>query len=112
MKLFDGGRAPNPRRVRIFLAEKGIDVPLVGDEVRAPFEGAGDAADQLADAGTAQVEAVTELAFWLGLSVGAIPVLIALAVVAWLAKAQLGAADVMGLAGEEVGLDHPPVEGG
>ena len=28
MKLFDGGRAPNPRRVRIFLAEKGIDVPL------------------------------------------------------------------------------------
>jgi len=29
MKLFDGGRAPNPRRVRIFLAEKGIDVPIV-----------------------------------------------------------------------------------
>lgn len=28
MKLFDGGRAPNPRRVRIFLAEKGIEVPL------------------------------------------------------------------------------------
>jgi glutathione S-transferase len=27
MKLYDGGRAPNPRRVRIFLAEKGIDVP-------------------------------------------------------------------------------------
>lgn len=22
MKLYDGGRAPNPRRVRIFLAEK------------------------------------------------------------------------------------------
>lgn len=29
MKLFDGGRAPNPRRVRVFLAEKGIDVPKV-----------------------------------------------------------------------------------
>jgi glutathione S-transferase len=29
MKLFDGGRAPNPRRVRVFLAEKGIQVPLV-----------------------------------------------------------------------------------
>lgn len=29
MKIFDGGRAPNPRRVRIFLAEKGIQVPLV-----------------------------------------------------------------------------------
>jgi glutathione S-transferase len=27
MQLYDGGRAPNPRRVRIFLAEKGIDVP-------------------------------------------------------------------------------------
>ena len=29
MQLYDGGRAPNPRRVRIFLAEKGIDVPKV-----------------------------------------------------------------------------------
>jgi glutathione S-transferase len=29
MKLFDGGRAPNPRRVRVFLAEKEIEVPLV-----------------------------------------------------------------------------------
>ena len=29
MKLFDGGRAPNPRRVRVYLAEKGIEVPLV-----------------------------------------------------------------------------------
>ncbi|MGX5841023.1 glutathione S-transferase [Mesorhizobium sp. ArgA1] len=29
MKLFDGGRAPNPRRVRVFLAEKSIEVPLV-----------------------------------------------------------------------------------
>jgi glutathione S-transferase len=28
MKLYDGGRAPNPRRVRIFLAEKGIVLPL------------------------------------------------------------------------------------
>ncbi len=28
MKLYDGGRAPNPRRVRVFLAEKGIDVPI------------------------------------------------------------------------------------
>jgi glutathione S-transferase len=27
MKLYDGGRAPNPRRVRIFMAEKGITVP-------------------------------------------------------------------------------------
>jgi glutathione S-transferase len=28
MKLYDGGRSPNPRRVRIFLAEKRIRVPL------------------------------------------------------------------------------------
>lgn len=28
MKLYDGGRAPNPRRVRIFLREKGIEVPI------------------------------------------------------------------------------------
>lgn len=28
MKLYDGGKAPNPRRVRIFLAEKGIEIPL------------------------------------------------------------------------------------
>jgi len=28
MQLYDGGRAPNPRRVRIFLAEKGIEVPF------------------------------------------------------------------------------------
>lgn len=28
MKLYDFHRAPNPRRVRIFLAEKGIDIPV------------------------------------------------------------------------------------
>lgn len=27
MKLYDGGRAPNPRRTRIFLAEKGLKLP-------------------------------------------------------------------------------------
>lgn len=35
MKLFDGGRAPNPRRVRIFLAEKGVDIPLVPVDMAA-----------------------------------------------------------------------------
>jgi len=29
MKLYDVTAAPNPRRVRVFLAEKGIDVPMV-----------------------------------------------------------------------------------
>jgi len=28
MKLYDYTMAPNPRRVRIFLAEKGIKIPL------------------------------------------------------------------------------------
>jgi len=35
MKLFDGGRAPNPRRVRVFLAEKGIEVPLAPVDMSA-----------------------------------------------------------------------------
>jgi hypothetical protein len=56
------------------------DAPLIGDELRSPFDGAGDAADQLAAAGVSQVDAVEQLAFWLSLSVGAIPVLVALAV--------------------------------
>lgn len=55
-------------------------VPLIGDDVRTPFDEAGGAAEQLAQAGNAHVEAVTDLAFWLSIAVGAIPVLIALAV--------------------------------
>lgn len=34
MKLYDHTLAPNPRRVRIYLSEKGIDVPLVPVDVR------------------------------------------------------------------------------
>jgi glutathione S-transferase len=29
MMVYDGGRAPNPRRVRIFLAEKGVSLPTL-----------------------------------------------------------------------------------
>ncbi len=29
MRLFDYNRSPNPRRVRIFIAEKGLNIPLV-----------------------------------------------------------------------------------
>jgi glutathione S-transferase len=29
MKLYDGGRVPNARRVRMYLAEKGIELPMV-----------------------------------------------------------------------------------
>lgn len=56
------------------------DLPLVGDQARKPFDGAGAAADQIAAAGDAQVQAVQTLAFWLALAVAAIPILIALAV--------------------------------
>jgi hypothetical protein len=52
------------------------DLPLVGDQARAPFDGAGAAADKIAAAGAAQVEAVQTLAFWLSLAVGAIPILV------------------------------------
>ncbi len=43
MKLYDFGRAPNPRRVRVYLAEKGIDIPTVdinlleGEQLSAEF---------------------------------------------------------------------------
>ena len=43
-------------------------VPLVGDDVRGPFDGAGRAASGLADAGQQQVAAVGTLADWLGLT--------------------------------------------
>ncbi len=33
MKLYDSTLAPNPRRVRIFLAEKGIEVPIVAVDI-------------------------------------------------------------------------------
>jgi hypothetical protein len=56
------------------------DLPLVGDRARAPFDQAGGAADQLAAAGSSQVDAVEHLAFWLGLSVAAVPVVLVLAV--------------------------------
>lgn len=53
------------------------EVPLVGDDVQAPFDGAGNAARRLAEAGDAQVAAVEQLAFWLALATGAVPILLA-----------------------------------
>src|SRR5256886_7076222 len=38
MKLYDGGRAPNPRRTRIFLAEKGITLPMEQVDIGAMAE--------------------------------------------------------------------------
>lgn len=56
------------------------ETPLIGDGLQSPFDGAGDAADEIAGAGTAQVDAVEQLAMWLGWTVGLIPVLVILAV--------------------------------
>ena len=35
MRLYDGGRAPNPRRVRVFLSEKAISVPIAPVDLAA-----------------------------------------------------------------------------
>ncbi|WP_432478437.1 hypothetical protein [Nocardioides sp. GXQ0305] len=52
------------------------DVPVVGDEVRAPFDEASGAADRLAEVGRDQVRAVEQLAVVLGLAVAAVPILL------------------------------------
>jgi len=54
-------------------------VPLVGDDARSPFDGAGRAAAGLSEAGRQQVAAVDNLAQWLGLAVALIPILVLLA---------------------------------
>jgi len=51
MKLYDCATAPSPRRVRIFLAEKGIEVPTVqidlrgGEHLKEPFVSLNDRCD-------------------------------------------------------------------
>jgi hypothetical protein len=52
------------------------DLPLVGDSAAAPFDRASDASESLAEAGRAEVRAVQRLAFWLGLSIALIPILV------------------------------------
>ena len=69
-----GGLADNLRSA----GRKVSGIPLVGDDVRSPFTKAGSAADQLVDAGNSQVHAVQSLAFWLGLAVALIPIVVAL----------------------------------
>jgi hypothetical protein len=58
------------------------DVPLLGDELRSPFDGAGSASETIAQAGRDQQEAVMDLALLLGVVVAAVPILIALLI--WL----------------------------
>ena len=52
------------------------DLPVVGDSAAAPFDRASDASESLAEAGRAEVQAVEQLAFWLGLSIALIPILV------------------------------------
>lgn len=51
-------------------------VPIVGDGAATPFDKASDASESLAAAGRAEVAAVERLAFWLGLTLAVIPILV------------------------------------
>lgn len=55
VRLYDQPRAPNPRRVNIFLAEKGIEIPRVSVDLIA---GEHKQAEYLAKAGVPQVPAL------------------------------------------------------
>lgn len=52
------------------------DVPLIGDGAATPFDKASAASGSLASAGRAEVQAVERLAFWLGLALAAVPILV------------------------------------
>jgi hypothetical protein len=52
------------------------DLPVVGDSASAPFDQAAEASASLAEAGRTEVRAVERLAFWLGLSIALIPILV------------------------------------
>ncbi|MDQ4007205.1 MAG: hypothetical protein M3211_03800 [Actinomycetota bacterium] len=64
--------------------ERAAAVPLVGDELRGPFDSAAGAARTLAEAGRAQQETVAQIALLLGLTTALVPV--ALALVLWLPR--------------------------
>jgi hypothetical protein len=56
-------------------AEAAGNIPLAGDELAAPFEGAGDASRAIEDAGVRQQQVVATLATGLGWATGGIPAL-------------------------------------
>lgn len=58
------------------------DVPFMPDAVRTPFDTAGGAGGALRDAGRAQVDAVDQLATFLGVTIAVIPILLLL--ILWL----------------------------
>ncbi len=51
-------------------------VPVIGSGAAAPFERASGASEALAGAGRSEVEAVEDLAWWLGVSIALIPILV------------------------------------
>ena len=51
-------------------------VPVIGGGAATPFDKASDASESLASAGRAEVEAVETLAFWLGVTIAVIPILV------------------------------------
>lgn len=51
-------------------------LPVVGDRVAEPFDQASSAANGLAEAGRSEVRAVERLAWWLGVSIALIPILV------------------------------------
>jgi hypothetical protein len=59
-------------------------VPLLGDELRSPFDRAAGAARAVADAGRTQQEVVAELGLLLGLATALVP--IALVVLVWVPR--------------------------
>jgi hypothetical protein len=50
------------------------DVPVVGDQLRSPFQAIAAAGRSLAESGVSQQEAVATLAVWLGVVLAAIPI--------------------------------------
>jgi hypothetical protein len=82
-------------------------VPVVGDQLQAPFGRLAGTGRALAEAGVAQQEVVRQLALWLGLVVAAVPVVALLLVwlphrVAWAREA--GAASRLRLDGADLEL--------
>jgi len=58
--------------------DKVAQVPLIGDNIRTPFEKASEAGGAVRSAGEAQVDAVDKLATFLGVTIAVMPILILL----------------------------------
>ena len=82
-------------------------VPIVGDELTAPFTKAADAARSVAEAGRDQQALVDDLALWLSISMAVVPLALVLLVwlplrVRWIRRAGAAAALRGGAAGRDL----------